>query len=78
LKITNVLGDQAPAKQQKCWENSKTHQRGLSPDNPWACRHCWDQLRSLPGDLNRKFEHAPHCHEVWSPYSWQMIKSSVA
>jgi hypothetical protein len=26
-----------------------------------------DQLWSLPGDLNRKFEHAPHCREVGSP-----------
>jgi hypothetical protein len=26
-----------------------------------------DQLWSLPGDLNRKFEHAPHCCEVCSP-----------
>jgi hypothetical protein len=25
------------------------------------------QLWSLPGDLNRKFEHAPHCREVCSP-----------
>jgi hypothetical protein len=29
-------------------------------------RHRWDQLWSLP-DLNRKFEHAPHCREVCSP-----------
>jgi hypothetical protein len=27
----------------------------------------WDQLWSLPGYLKRKFEHAPHCHEVCSP-----------
>jgi hypothetical protein len=26
-----------------------------------------DQLWSLPGDLNRKFEHAPHCRKVCSP-----------
>jgi hypothetical protein len=25
------------------------------------------QLWSLPGDRNRKFEHAPHCREVCSP-----------
>jgi hypothetical protein len=37
------------------------------PNNPWACRHRWDQLWSLPGDLNRKFEHVPHCREVCSP-----------
>jgi hypothetical protein len=27
-----------------------------------------DQLWSLPGDLKRKFEHAPHCREVCSPH----------
>jgi hypothetical protein len=26
-----------------------------------------DQLWSLPGVLNRIFEHAPHCREVCSP-----------
>jgi hypothetical protein len=46
------------------------------PNNPWAHRHRWDQSWSLPGDLNRKFEHAPCCREVCSPNSWQMIKSS--
>jgi hypothetical protein len=46
--------------------------------NPWARRHCWDQLWSLPIDLNRKFEHALHCREVCSPNSCQMIKSSGA
>jgi hypothetical protein len=33
-------------------------------------------LWSLPGDLNGKFEHAPHCWEVLFPDSWQMIESS--
>jgi hypothetical protein len=50
----------------KCWKNSRTHPRRSSPNNPWARRHRWDQLRSLP-DLNRKFKHAPHCDEVCSP-----------
>jgi hypothetical protein len=35
--------------------------------HPWARRHRWDQLWCLPGDLKRKFEHAPHCHKVCSP-----------
>jgi hypothetical protein len=43
------------------WKNLRTHQRRLSLNNPWARRHRWDQLWSLPGDLNRKSEHAPHC-----------------
>jgi hypothetical protein len=34
--------------------------------NPWAHRHCWTQLWSLPGNLNTKFEHALHCCEVCS------------
>jgi hypothetical protein len=29
-------------------------------------RHSCHQLQSLPGDLNRKFEHALHCCEVYS------------
>jgi hypothetical protein len=45
----------------KCWKNSRTRPRILSPNNPWARRHCWDQLWNLPGDLKRKFECALHC-----------------
>jgi hypothetical protein len=41
----------------KCWKLSRTHSQRLPPNNPWARRHYWDQLWSLPGDLNRKFEH---------------------
>jgi hypothetical protein len=48
-------------------KNSKTRLQRPSPNNPWAHRHCWDQLWSLPEDLNRKFEHAPHCHRLCSP-----------
>jgi hypothetical protein len=66
LKMTNIQGDQAPAKWQKMLKNSRTHPQRLSPNNPWAQRHCWDRLWSLPGDHNRKFEHTLHCHEVCS------------
>jgi hypothetical protein len=45
----------------------RTHPRRLSLNKPWARRHWWDQLWSSPGDLNRKFEDAPHCREVCSP-----------
>jgi hypothetical protein len=45
-------------------EKSRTRPRRPSPSNPSACRYRWDQLWSLPGDLNRKFKHAPHCHRV--------------
>jgi hypothetical protein len=38
-----------------------------SLNNPWARRHQWDQLWSLPGDLNRKFEPIPHCRRVCFP-----------
>jgi hypothetical protein len=44
----------------------RTHLRRPSPNNLWAHRHRWDQLQSLPGDLNRKFEHSLHCREVCS------------
>jgi hypothetical protein len=60
-------GRQAPAKPQKMFKKSRTLQRRQSPKNPLARRHRWDQLWSLPGNLNRKFEHAPHCREVCSP-----------
>jgi hypothetical protein len=51
----------------KCWNNLRTHPRRPLQNNPWACRHCWDQLWTLPRDLNRKFEYALHCREVCSP-----------
>jgi hypothetical protein len=59
--------------------NSRAHQQRQSLNNPWACRHHWDQLCSLPGDLNRKLEHAPHCSFIttthpptrpWKPQSF--------
>jgi hypothetical protein len=62
----------------KYWKNLRTHQWRLSPNNPWAHRHHWEQLWSLPGDVNRKFEHAPHCSFIttmhppthpWKPQS---------
>jgi hypothetical protein len=51
----------------KFWKNLKTHPSTMSLNNPWAHRHNWNESWSLPGYLNRKFEHAPHCGEVWSP-----------
>jgi hypothetical protein len=42
----------------------QTHPRRPLLNNPWAHRHRRDQFWSLPGDLNRKFEHAPHCRKV--------------
>jgi hypothetical protein len=51
----------------KCCKNSRTHPRGPLPNNPWAHRHHWDQLWSLPGVLSRLFEHAPHFREVCFP-----------
>jgi hypothetical protein len=51
----------------KYWKNFKTHPQRPSPDNPWARIHHWCQLWSLPGDLCRKSEHAPHCRKVCSP-----------
>jgi hypothetical protein len=38
-----------------------------SMNSSWARRHYLDQLWSLLGDHNRKFEHVPHCLEVCSP-----------
>jgi hypothetical protein len=62
----------------KCWKNSRTHPQKPSPNNPWAWRHHWDQLWSLPGDVNRKFQHVPYCSFIttahpsmhpWKPQS---------
>jgi hypothetical protein len=59
-------------------KNSRTHPQRLSLNHPWAGRHHWDQLWSLPGDLNRKFEHVPYCSftmtshpamHAWKPQS---------
>jgi hypothetical protein len=70
----------------KCWKNSRTHPWRPSPNNPWARRHCWDQLWSFPGDLNRKFEHAQHCcfitttHPLthpWKPQSLWLTNNMV-
>jgi hypothetical protein len=33
----------------------------------WVHRHHCNQLWSLPRDLNRKFEHVPHCCQVCPP-----------
>jgi hypothetical protein len=79
LKIMTIQGDQASAKrQEKLKIFERTQPRRPSPNNPWARRHRWDQLWSLPGDLNRKSEHTPHCSFItttrpptrpWKPQS---------
>jgi histone-lysine N-methyltransferase SETMAR len=51
----------------KCRKSSRNHPRRPSPNNPWAHRHRSVQSWSLPGDHNRKSEHAPHFCEVCSP-----------
>jgi hypothetical protein len=48
----------------------------LSPNNPWGCRHRWGQLWSLPGDLNRKFEHAPHCPFITTTWPLTSLKTT--
>jgi hypothetical protein len=61
----------------KCWKNSRAPPRRPLPNNPWARRYHWYQLWSLPGDLNRKFEHVPHCCEVRSPTLDKWTKAVV-
>jgi hypothetical protein len=51
----------------KYWKNLRSHSWRPFLNNPWALRHRLDLLQCLPGDLNRKFEHAQHCCEVCSP-----------
>jgi hypothetical protein len=68
----------------KCWIHLTTHPWRPLPNNPWARRHRWVQLWSLPGDLNRKFEHAFHCREVCSVtaarklVSWALYSPDLA
>jgi hypothetical protein len=61
----------------KCWKNLRTCPRRPLLNNPWAHRCCWDQYWSLPGDLNRKFEHVLHCHEFCSPTLDRQSKAAV-
>jgi hypothetical protein len=51
--------------------------RKQSPNNQWACRHRLDQLWRLPGDVNRKFEHALHCRKVCSLILDKWSKAAV-
>jgi hypothetical protein len=75
LKMTNIQGEQAPAKWQEMLKNSRIHLWRPSLNNPWILRHRWDQLWSLPGDLNRKSEHASHCSFIMAmclhTHSWK-------
>jgi hypothetical protein len=65
--MTSGQGDQAPAKQQKMlkkFEKSSTKtifEQSMSSQTPFG------SVMEFPGDLNRKFEHAPHCYEVCFP-----------
>jgi hypothetical protein len=60
LKMTKVQGDQPPVKRQKMLKKFKNSSTKTIAEQSMRCRHSWDQLRSLPGDINRKFEHEPH------------------
>jgi hypothetical protein len=68
----------------KFWKNAGSHPRRPSPNNPCTHRHFWDQLRSLPGDLNRTFEHVLrtfehvlHCRRVCSPTLGKWSKAAA-
>jgi hypothetical protein len=61
LKMTNVQGGQAPAKQQKMlkkFENSSTE---TVTEQSMNSQTLLGSVMDFVGDLNRKFEHAPHC-----------------
>jgi hypothetical protein len=45
--MTNIQGNQAPAKRQKKLKKFENSSRRPSPNNPCALRHRWDQLWSL-------------------------------
>jgi hypothetical protein len=53
LKVTNVQGAKHQKYARKWWKNSKSNPWRPLLNNPWAHRLCWDQLRSLPEDINR-------------------------
>jgi hypothetical protein len=61
----------------KVLKKSKTHPWRPSVNNPWAHRHCWDQLWSLPGDLNRKFDYVLHCSFITTVHPPTSLKTRV-
>jgi hypothetical protein len=63
----NIQGDQAPAKRQKMLKKFENSSTKTAAKQSMSLRHHWAQLWSLPGDLNRKYEHVPHCREICSP-----------
>jgi hypothetical protein len=68
--MTNIQDDQAPEKQQKLLKKIREliHEDRRRTIHELADTVGMDQLWSLPGDLNGKFEHAPpHCREFCSP-----------
>jgi hypothetical protein len=58
LKMTNIQGAQAPAKQQKWWEKNQNSSTKTVAEQSMSLQ------TPLPGALNRKFEHGPHCRKV--------------
>jgi hypothetical protein len=65
--MTNVQRDQTPAEREKTLKKFENSSRKTVAEQSMSSQHHWDQLWSLPGDLNRKFEHVPHCRKVCSP-----------
>jgi hypothetical protein len=61
LKVTNVQGDQAPAKQQKMSKKIENLSTKTVTKQSMSMQTPLGSLMEFAGDLSRKFEHAPHC-----------------
>jgi hypothetical protein len=72
--MTNVQGNQAPAKRQKMLKKFKNSSIKMS--SILELVDTFGISYGVPGDLNRKFEHAPHCHEVCSPNLDKLSKAA--
>jgi hypothetical protein len=49
----------------KCWKNSRIRPQRRSSNNPWARRHLWDQLWSLPGDVTENLNICRIAPSLW-------------
>jgi hypothetical protein len=65
--MMNAQGNQAPAKRQKMLKKFENSSMKTVAEQSMSLQTALGSLMEFARDLNRKFEHAPHCHDVCSP-----------